>query len=38
LPDYDGEPMRFVITGEMIKNSCVGVLLEQITGDQRESA
>jgi ATP-dependent Clp protease ATP-binding subunit ClpX len=38
LPDYDGEPMRFVITGKMIKNSCVGVLLEQITGDKRESA
>jgi ATP-dependent Clp protease ATP-binding subunit ClpX len=38
LPDYDGEAMRFVITGEMIKNSSVTVLLEQLDNDQRESA
>jgi ATP-dependent Clp protease ATP-binding subunit ClpX len=38
LPDYAGEPMRFVITGEMIKNSNITALLEQLKGDQRESA
>ncbi|MFT7517584.1 MAG: ATP-dependent Clp protease ATP-binding subunit ClpX [Myxococcota bacterium] len=38
LPDYDGEPMRFIITGEMIKNSSVTALLEQLENDQRESA
>ncbi|MBC8369222.1 MAG: ATP-dependent Clp protease ATP-binding subunit ClpX [Planctomycetes bacterium] len=38
LPDYDGEPMRFVITGKMIKNSSVTALLEQLENDQRESA
>ncbi len=37
LPDFEGDAHRFVITGEMIRNGNVNVLLESV-GEHRETA